>query len=297
MSLLIPPKESLTVEFKSDRKRLGDDELVEALVCLANAEGGELWLGVEDDGTPTGLHAEHQEVAGLAALVAAKTSPSLSVAASVLEASGVRVARILVSKARGEVATTAGVYLRRRVKQDGTPECAPLLPHERQSRASHFGLNDASAQAVAGATLEDLDPLERERLRQAISQYGGDRVLLDLDDEALDGVLGFTKRQSDGVRVPTLTGMLVIGRETALREHVPTTSWPFRCWPAKQSPSTNSVAFPCSRLSIGWKRTSDPTIRNVKSRSAYSGFRCPKWRWAPSARLSPTPSYIGITIA
>ena len=45
MNLLIPKGESLTVEFKSDRKRLPDAELVEAVVCLANAEGGELWLG------------------------------------------------------------------------------------------------------------------------------------------------------------------------------------------------------------------------------------------------------------
>jgi ATP-dependent DNA helicase RecG len=45
----LPPAESLTVEFKSDRKRLPDHELVEAVVCLANAGGGELWLGVEDD--------------------------------------------------------------------------------------------------------------------------------------------------------------------------------------------------------------------------------------------------------
>ena len=54
MPFKIPDQESLTIEFKSDRKRLSDTELVEAVVCLANAEGGELWLGVEDDGTPTG---------------------------------------------------------------------------------------------------------------------------------------------------------------------------------------------------------------------------------------------------
>lgn len=36
----LPPRESLTVEFKSDLKKLYDHELVEALVCLANAEGG-----------------------------------------------------------------------------------------------------------------------------------------------------------------------------------------------------------------------------------------------------------------
>lgn len=75
---------------------------------------------------------------------------------------------------------------------------------------------------MAGAALADLDPLERERLRQAVQQYGGDRVLLELDDEALDGALALTVRGPDDSRVPTLTGLLLIGREGALRERVPT---------------------------------------------------------------------------
>jgi ATP-dependent DNA helicase RecG len=218
----LPPSETLTVEFKSDRTRLPDQELVEALVCLANTDGGELWLGVEDDGTPTGLHSAHMNPAGLPGLVAAKTSPSLAVSVNEVEIAGVRVAQIVVPKAGTEVATTAGVYLRRRIKQDGMPECVPMLPHDRVSRASSFGLVDVSAQPVAGCTLADFDPLERERLRQAVQKYGGDRVLLELDDEALDGALGFTVRSSTGERVPTLTGLLVIGREGALRERVST---------------------------------------------------------------------------
>ena len=218
----LPPKETLSVEFKSDRKRLSDNDLVEALVCLANTEGGELWLGVEDDGTPTGLHADHQSLSGLPAMVAARTSPSLAVTVHAVTLSGFGVARIVVPKSGTEVATTSGVYLRRRLMHDGSPECVPMLPHDRSSRAGRFGLADASAQAVAGATLGDFDPLERERLRQAVRQYGGDRVLLELDDEALDGALGFSTRTSTGERVPTLAGLLVIGREGALRERVPT---------------------------------------------------------------------------
>jgi ATP-dependent DNA helicase RecG len=132
------------------------------------------------------------------------------------------VAKITVPKAQGEVATQAGVYVRRRIKHDGMPECVPMLPHERISRASSFGLVDVSAKAVAGCTLADFDPLERERLRQAVQQYGGDRVLLELDDEAMDGALGFTQRQSDGTRVPTLTGLLLIGRESVLQQRVAT---------------------------------------------------------------------------
>lgn len=224
----LPVSETLSVEFKSDRKRLPDDELVEALVCLANTEGGELWLGVEDDGTPTGLHEAHQNLVGLPGLVAARTSPSLNVSVNALEVGGVRVARIVVSKSISDVATTAGKYLRRRLKPDGAPECVALLPHERNSRAGHFGLVDASAQAVAGATLADLDPLERERLRQTVERYGGDRVLLELDDEALDGALGLTTRNETDQRVPTLCGLLIIGRESALREKVPTHEFAFQ---------------------------------------------------------------------
>lgn len=224
----LPAHESLTVEFKSDRKRLSDTDLVEAVVCLANAEGGALWLGVEDDGTPTGLHAEHQHLAGLGGLVAARTSPSVAVIVTPITLGGVKVAHIAVPKVSAEVATSGGVYLRRRIKQDGTPECAPMLPHDRASRAAHFGLADASAQPVAGATLADLDPLERERLRQSVQQYGGDRVLLDLDDEALDGALGLTARQADGTRLPTLTGLLLVGREQALRDLVPTHEFAFQ---------------------------------------------------------------------
>lgn len=253
-SLLLPPAETLTVEFKSDRTRLSDNELVEALVGLANTDGGELWLGVEDDGTPTGLHAAHQNLAGLPGMVAAKTSPSLAVTVKALEFSNICVAQIVVPQSRSEVATTAGQYLRRRLKQDGTPECVPMLPHDRSSRAGRFGLADVSAQAVAGATLADFDPLERERLRQAIRQYGGDRVLLELDDEALDGALGFSTRAPTGERVPTLTGLLVIGRESALRERVPTYELAFQVL-ARETVSFNEFRrFPLLKA-LEWLET------------------------------------------
>lgn len=254
MTLHLPPAESLTVEFKSDRKKLSDTDLVEALVCLANAEGGELWLGVEDDGTPTGLHPDHHSLTGLAGMVAARTSPSLSVQVEAVELAGVPVACIRVPRVQAEVATTGGVYLRRRLKYDGTPECAPLLPHERTSRAASFGLIDVSAQPVAGATLADLDPLERERLRQSVQQYGGDRVLLELDDEALDGALTLTARQPDGSRVPTLTGLLLVGRETALKDLLPTHEFAFQVM-ARQAVRFNEFRrFPLLKA-LDWLET------------------------------------------
>ncbi|HRF61378.1 MAG TPA: ATP-binding protein [Candidatus Competibacter sp.] len=222
MTHVVPPRETLHIEFKSDRNRLPDRELVEAVVCLANTEGGELWLGVEDNGAITGLHPEHVLLEGLAGLIAGRTSPSLTVNVEAVQVNGVTVARIAVPKAASSTATTGGVYLRRRLKSDGKPECAPMLPHDITSRATRFGQLDLSAQPIPGARLEDLDPLERERLRQAVGRYGGDRVLLELDDEALDGALGLTFRPADGNRVPTLLGLLLLGREAPLRQLVPT---------------------------------------------------------------------------
>jgi ATP-dependent DNA helicase RecG len=217
----LPGRESLTVEFKGDTRKLADRDLVLAVVCLANTDGGILYLGVEDDGRVTGLHPEHRDVTGLAAMIANRTTPPLSVRVSLLALEGQPVARIEVARSERLVASSDGTLQRRRLLADGRPECVPFLPHEFPSRESDLRLSDYSALPVAGATTADLDPLERQRVRQAIERYGGDRSLLGLDDEGLDGALGIT-RTRDGVRVPTVAGLLLAGRETALREHLPT---------------------------------------------------------------------------
>lgn len=119
----LPARESMTVEFKSDRSGFPDDDLVGALICLANTKGGELWLGVEDDGMPSGLHTSHNDLFGLSDLIASKTTPPLSVTVTLQIFAGIEVARIVVPKSNSLIATVDGVCLRRRLKHDGTPEC------------------------------------------------------------------------------------------------------------------------------------------------------------------------------
>src|SRR5262245_54500352 len=108
MTSSLPLKESLTVEFKSDAKRLSDDELVLAVVCLANTEGGELYLGVEDDGTVTGLHPAHQALEPLPAVIGNFTSPPVPVSVDRVVIGDKIVARISVPKMRALVATSKG---------------------------------------------------------------------------------------------------------------------------------------------------------------------------------------------
>lgn len=217
----IPTAESLTCEFKSDRQCLPDRELIEAVVCMANGEGGEIYLGVEDDGRVTGLHQDHRLLEGLAAMVANRTQPSLRVQVERLEVEGLPVARLVVPKCGQPVATGEGLLKRRRLQVNGKPECVPYLPHEFASRQASFGLLDVSAQAVAGSMPTDLDPVERARLRQFVERFNGDRALLELDDVQLDAALGLTVRTPAGPR-PSLTGLLLIGHETSLRALVPT---------------------------------------------------------------------------
>lgn len=213
--------ESLTVEFKSDQKPLPDRELVAAVVALANTEGGELFLGVEDDGKITGLHVNHREAAGMAALIANRTNPPLSVRIDVLEGdAGMQVARIRVPKSRQLVSTAEGLLQRRRLLANGRPEAVPFYPHEFLQRQAAMGQADPSAVAMPFLSVEALNPLERHRIREAIRRYGGDAALLPLADEELDGALGLVTTL-DGVRCPTLAGLLMMGREEVLRQHVP----------------------------------------------------------------------------
>ena len=121
--IILPSTESMTVEFKSDRNGYPDHELIEALTCLANSQGGELWLGVEDNGSASGLHPRHQDTLQLTQLIADNTSPALQVTIKQHQINGVTVAQILVPEAKRLVATKEGAYLRRRLKHDDTPEC------------------------------------------------------------------------------------------------------------------------------------------------------------------------------
>jgi ATP-dependent DNA helicase RecG len=219
---MLPEKESITVEFKSDRNRLPDRELIATVVSMANTEGGELYLGVEDDGTPTGLHPAHRNIGGLSALIANRTNPPVSVRVELLEVESMRIAKISVPKSRQLVATSEGLLQRRRLMANGTPEAAPFYPHEFIQRQSSMGLLDQSAVPLSDTSIADLDPLERERLRQIVERYGGDRALLALSDQELDGALGITFRQRDSAEpTPTLAGLLVSGRESSIRRLVP----------------------------------------------------------------------------
>lgn len=224
---MIPKKETITIEFKSDIECLDEKELVSEIVGMANTEGGILYLGVEDDGEITGVHKRHNDPNGAMALIANKTVPSLSVRAEIIEEEGIEVLQIQIPMSKTIIATSDGKIQRRRLKPDGSPENVPMYPYEIPGRLSSLSQLDYSAQILLGATMDDLDGNERDRLRNIIKYRKGDKTLLELTDEELDKALQLVKEEA-GVLHPTVTGMLLLGKEEKIAELLPTSKAVFQ---------------------------------------------------------------------
>lgn len=216
--------EKLEVELKGDsREPLRDQDLIEAVVCLANGPGGTLIVGVEDDGQITGARPRHgsmTDVHRLQALISNNTVPAIAATAQVVPVGAIEVIAIAVPHARLPVGTARGRYLRRALGGDGRPTCAPF--YVGQSIGAGMAM-DPSAAIVPGASWQDLDPLEIERLRRLIQENPGraDRGLADLSDVDIAKALGVVEANGD-VRSIRRAGLLLFGRESALRAHVPT---------------------------------------------------------------------------
>lgn len=232
----IPEKETLAYEFKSDKKRLPDGELIDTVVALSNTDGGEIYLGVEDDGTPTGVHKAHQDTTQLAALIANRTVPPVSARVSTLtlaedgsaDADGKQVTLVEIPRSLAIVSSSDGKIMRRRLKVDGTPESVPLYPYEIITRLSTIGQLDYSAFPVPDTDLDDFSQDELRRLRDILSRNRtSDRTLLELPDEEILSALHMTT-VVDGKTTPTVSGILLAGKPEVIARTIPTSAAAFQ---------------------------------------------------------------------
>jgi len=221
---IIDQGESLTVEFKGEENApLSDQDMVEAVVCLANGQGGHLLVGVENDGRITGARSRHGQSTDplrVQSLVAGRTVPPLTVLAQSASLDGKQVLVIEVPRADRPVQTTRGAALRRALLADGSPGCVPYYFHELVGREGALLRLDYSAVRVPQSTWDDLDPLQFERFRQMSERFGGDGAVLDLSDLDMAKALGLVDTNAEGP-VPTVAGLLLLGREHALERHLP----------------------------------------------------------------------------
>lgn len=255
---LIARGESLTVEFKGEANRqLSDDEIVEAVVCMANRPAGQrgwVLVGVEDDGRITGVRPRYGsgtiDPLRVQALISTHTQPTLSCRVDVIMVNGKPVLVIEVPRAERPIATSSGVYKRRAIGGRGVPQCLPYHFHEMQANMGTLGLLDFSAQPVRGARWDDLDPLEFERYRRFIreSKGFGDRVLLDLPDIELAKVLGVVDADHEQEITIRVAGLLLFGREESLRRFLPTHEVAFQVLSGTSVEANDFMRWPLLRV-------------------------------------------------
>ncbi len=234
---------------------MSDGDLVDAIVCLANRPGsGPAWLlvGVEDDGRITGARSRHGDSTDplrIQSLVAGRTRPALSVRAECHVLDDLPVLLIEVPVARAPVGTSDGRYLRRALGGDGRPACIPMHFHEMQAMQANRGALDYSAMTVQGAHWSDLDPLELERFRRFVreSQGRGDASLIDLSDVELAKALGAVEANHEVSAVRVL-GLLLFGREEALRRLLPTHEVAFQVLAGQKVEVNDFIRWPLLRV-------------------------------------------------
>lgn len=178
---LVKAGETLTVEFKGGG--IDQDDLAEAVVCLANAEGGTLLLGVSDSGGVSGINPQKQDYAvpsRLAATIFSRTEPPVTAKVESVSVENQLIAVITVPTSDSVHATSKGRYLRRTLDVKGSPQCLPMRPHEVLAAAA--GETDFSRRALDVLSLQDLDGNELARMREFARQGDGDNALGSLSD-------------------------------------------------------------------------------------------------------------------
>lgn len=227
---LIAGGETFDVEFKSESAhRLRDQDLLEAVVCLANREGidpGWLLVGVEDDGTVTGARSRHEaghtEPLRVQALIANRTQPPHTVRVEICSLDEGDVLVLRVPPSARPVGTSDGRYVRRALGGDGRPACVPYLFHEMQSRRADAQMLDYTALPVPDVGWDDLEPMEFQRFRHLLRENRGrgDEALLELGDEELAKALGAVTTDGPSL-VVRVAGLLLFGRPETLEAAVP----------------------------------------------------------------------------
>lgn len=255
---------------------LHDTDIVHAVMCLANGEGGHLLLGVEDDGTLSGAHPRHgsdTDPTRLQALIVNKTSPPVATLVTAVHVDEVEIIVIEVPAADGPVGTTDGVFRRPALRFDGMPECVAYAPHEVASAAWSATGRDFARVVAAGATWDDLSSLEFDRLRSLLSRTNGDPALAQLSDKNIARAIGAIDSGVGRAETVTLGGILLFVTESALASHLPTYEVAFQ-EEAPDRRSTNEIArLPLLRAMEFLTERLD--VRNVENEVMWGMLRVP----------------------
>lgn len=206
---IIANGESSGVEFKRDDVR--PEKLAKEIVAMANLRGGMILLGVEDDGTVSGIQRDDLETWIMDTVFGRYVHPMLLPFYEIVSVGdNKRVA--VVSIAMG---TSKPYVVRHNNREDiyvRVGSTSRLATREQQARLFESGgMLHSEALPVSGASFEAMD---RERLQDYLLTLVRDREPPTTDEGWLRRMvgLGFMTDATGGTPVCTIAGLLLFGR-------------------------------------------------------------------------------------
>ena len=209
--------ENLTVEFKSwvhakdmkERISLAVDELV----AFANAKGGTVYLGVEDDGTVTGC--TDYDTQKIMESIYDRTRPALFTDVEVIRYGEKDVLAIKVDQDGTTYATSDGRCLKRLGRNS-----KPYYPDEMSNKYTSVQSPDFSGQILSDSTVEDINAMEIYHLKEKLKIRDPKSSLPELEDMSFLRDLGLIK-EDEGIDKLTVAGLLFVGKETSINRLLP----------------------------------------------------------------------------
>ena len=224
--------ESEVLEFKSETSspRASLELLADAVVCFANASGGTIVFGVADDlpGPDAFVGVRDLDERRIVSGIFDRTVPALSVPVNSIDVDGKRLYEVIAPRGATIYANKKGTATRR-----VNDECRPFPPEEQRQALASRGIYDWSSELTSVTETDDVEigrlrRLLREAGHEALAAQGDLALLADLRLCAKDGRL-------------THAGLLLVGRETDLIQHVPSHGFSYQYRPSSGSEATGTL--------------------------------------------------------
>ena len=205
---LIANLENSGVEFKSDDLR--PEQLAKEIVALANLQGGRILLGVEDDGTITGIRRDDLEHWVMDTVFGRKVHPMILPFYEEIQIDEQRRVAV-ISLTQG---TTKPYVVRHNDREEiyvRVGSTSRLATREQQARLFALGgMLHAELLPVSGSALSDLS---RERLEDYLTVIVRDNKVPSSGDEWHERLcgLGFMAERQEGLPVCSIAGLVLFG--------------------------------------------------------------------------------------
>lgn len=214
---IIEQGENISIEFKSWKRSRNMKErinlAVPELIAFANAKGGGVFFGIEDDGQITGC--QDFDLQNIVEAIYDKTTPPLFVNAETINYEGKDIIMLQVEHDGNIYATTDGRCLKRLGKNS-----KPWYPREMGSTYSTSQGMDFSAKVIVDSSLEDIDRLAVYQLKEKLKIRDGQSTLSQMEDIPFLRDLELIKSDA-GQEKLSIAGLLFVGKESAIQRLLP----------------------------------------------------------------------------